>query len=405
MTPYDLTLAIYNLTLFPVIFFSVLLIVLGALNLFIRKESKVKAKVLEKLPFISVQVPTYNDPIAARCIQHCMLFDYPREMYEIIIVDDSTNHATQKLLSGFAEKNQGFVRYIHRDNREGFKAGALKNAMDITKGEIIVIFDSDWMPKKDFLQKIIKPFADDKVALVQTRQGIYNKDVNYITRFAAYSLMVYHTIIMPINNRINCVFFCGTAGAIRRTMFEEVNGWNLNSLTEDSDLTVKLLLKGYKSIYLDIETPSEVPQTFEGFIKQQMRWCYGNVRVFFDNAFDITLKKGLTIRQRLMITYVTLGNIIAPIVVAMTVFGSIGWVIGDPKIIAVSDIITLFSRFAITSGFLVIGLITLYKRDLIKDFPYLVASTMTIGIVLAVVNSIAFLRAAGNRKLHWYCTP
>jgi cellulose synthase/poly-beta-1,6-N-acetylglucosamine synthase-like glycosyltransferase len=240
---------------------------------------------------------------------------------------------------------------------------------------------------------------------VQTRQGFYNKNSNLITRFASYVLMIYHTIVMPINNKINCVFFCGTAGAIRKSKFEEVGGWNLNSLTEDSELTVNLLAKGYKSVYLEMETLSEVPETFEGFIKQQMRWCYGNSRVFFDNAKKILLKKKLTLKQRLMIMMVTLGNIIAPVVVIMTVFGLGGWFIGEVELISMLDVITLLARLVLTAGFLVIGFLTLYKRKIVKDFPYMVLAVFTIGIVLAVANSVAFFKALTNRKLNWFCTP
>jgi cellulose synthase/poly-beta-1,6-N-acetylglucosamine synthase-like glycosyltransferase len=405
MTPNEITLFVYNISLIPIIFFSVLFILLSLLNILMAKEKKNPHKKMDKLPFISVQIPTYNDPVAERCIRHCMDFNYPKDKYEIIIADDSTNLETQAILKDFADKNPGFIKYIHRGNREGYKAGALKNAMKITKGEFIIIFDSDWMPEKNFMKEIIQPFSDPKVAIVQTRQGFYNKNTNLITRFAAYVLMLYHTIVMPINNKINCVFFCGTAGAIRRSMFEEVGGWNLNSLTEDSELTVNLLLKGYKSVYLDIETLSEVPETFEGFLKQQMRWCYGNARVFLDNAHKIISKKGLTIKQRLMIMYITLGNIIAPVVIVMTLFGFLGWFLGDLTLINFGDIVELVTRVALTGGFLVIGFLTLYKRKLLREFPYMVLTLLTMGIVLAAANSIAFIKAVTNKKLHWYCTP
>ena len=252
---------------------------------------------------------------------------------------------------------------------------------------------------------MIEPFSDPKVALVQTKQGFYNKNTNLITRFAAYVLMIYHDIIMPVSNRINCVFFCGTAGAIRRSAFEEVGGWNLNSLTEDSDLTVKMLLMGYKTVYLDFATPSEVPSTFESFIKQQMRWCYGNTRVFFDNAFRILFGKSITFRQKAMILYVTLGNVIAPMVVIMTIFGFAGWFIGEPTLFSFSDVVNLISRGIYTAGFISMGVFTLYKKRQLSELPYLVASAFTIGIILAVANTIAFFKAIANSKLGWYCTP
>jgi hypothetical protein len=406
MNPYDFTLYMYNLALIPVIFFSGLFLILTLISLWIGKTDKKKDfGKFKKLPFVSVQIPTFNDPIAVRCVEKVMEFDYPRDRFEIIIVDDSTNPDTQVLLSKFAQENEGFVKYIHRTNREGFKPGALRNAMKITKGEIIVVFDSDWIPKKDFLRKIVKPFADPKVAIVQSRQGFYNHKTNVITRFAAYLLMMYHTIIMPINNRANSVFFCGTAGALRRKYFDEVGGWNINSVTEDAELSVKLLVKGYKTVYLDYETPSEVPDTFESFLKQQARWCYGNARVFFDNFSRILFKKGLSFKQRLMIIFITLSNSSTIAVVIMTLFGFSGWFLGEPRLVNLTDFLDLVSRFLVTAGFIFAGLVTLVKRKQIKEFGHLVGATLTMGLVLAFSNGAAFFKALINGKLHWFCTP
>jgi cellulose synthase/poly-beta-1,6-N-acetylglucosamine synthase-like glycosyltransferase len=401
---YDLTLWVYNLTLIPIIFFSVLFLIFSFINLFIDKKEK-KHYRLKEYPFVSVQIPTFNDPIAQRCIQKCMNFDYPKDKYEIVIVDDSTNEKTQDLLKSFADENPNFIKYIHRTNREGFKPGALKNAMKITKGEVLVIFDSDWIPKPDFLKKVVKPFADPKVAVVQTRQDFYNKDTNLITRFAAYLLMVYHTIVMPINNKINNVFFCGTAGAIRRSAFDRVGGWNANSITEDSELTVNLLLKGYKTVYLKMGTLSEVPDTFESFVKQQMRWCYGNVRVFIDNSDKILWSNKLSIFQKMMITYVTMGNVIAPMVILMTFFGFAGWFLGDPTLLSLGDVVDLIAKSALTAGFIIMGAITLKKQKALKELPYMIISVFTVGVVLAAGNTYAFIKAILNKNLHWYCTP
>ena len=225
-----LTLFLYNIALLPVIFFSVLFITLALLNLAVDRKHK-RYPLPKELPFISVQVPTFNDPIAVRCIKRCLRFDYPKDKYEVVIVDDSTNVQTQQMLMKIQNDNPQLVQYIHRTNREGFKPGALNNAMKITKGDILVVFDADWMPRKDFLKTIVRPFSDPQIAIVQTVQGFYNKDTNLITRFAAYSLMIFHTIIQPINDRFNSVFFSGTAGALRRSAFEEVGGWNKASIT------------------------------------------------------------------------------------------------------------------------------------------------------------------------------
>ena len=404
LTPQDVTLFIYNLALLPVICFSVFFLLLSITNLFIGNK-KNKYQRLKKLPFITIQIPTYNDPVAERCVKQCLKFDYPRDSFEIIIADDSTNAETQRLLRHYSDKFPGFVKYLHRNNRHCFKPGALENALNFTRGEIIVIFDSDWIPKKNFLRRIIIPFSDPMIAIVQSGQAFYNKDTNLITRFASHLMMIYHNIIMPINNKINCVFFCGTAGAIRKSALLEAGGWNVNSITEDCDLTVNLLLRGYKTAYMDFTTPSEVPDTFEGFIKQQMRWCYGNTRVFFDYAKGILFKRGISLKQRFMIMYVTLGNIIAPIVVIMTISGFLGWFLGELRIFQFNDIIKFVTVFVYTSGFIIMGAIVLYRNKQIHDLPYLFLSALTIGIVLSVANSFAFCRAIINKKLNWFCTP
>lgn len=407
MDPHDITLFVYNIALLPIVFFSVLFILLALIRLVlpVKTQTRYRRVADSDLPFVSVQIPTFNDPIAERCVQKCLGFDYPKDRYEIIIVDDSTNVVTQSMLARYSEKYPDQVKYVHRKNRSGFKPGALRNAMKVTKGEILVIFDSDWIPHRSFLRHVVGPFSDENVALVQTRQGFYNKHTNLITRFASYLLMVYHAIVMPINNKINCVFFCGTAGALRRKSFEDVGGWNAHSITEDADLTVKMLLKGYKTVYLDIETPSEVPDTFESFLKQQMRWCYGNVRVFCDNAFKILFGRGISVWQRLMILFVTMGNVAAPIVLIMTIFGFAGWFSGEPTLFTLSDVSTFFLRIGYTAGFLVMGAIALYTRKELREFPQMVLSAVSIGLVLAFGNSYAFFKAILNRPLKWFCTP
>ena len=406
VSPYDASLLLYNITLIPIIFFSFIFLLFALISLIIgNEEEEVKSPHLSKVPFVSVQIPVYNDDCANKCVEMCEEFDYPKDRYEIIIVDDSTNRKIAGMLKGYAERNPALVKYIHRDNRDGFKPGALKNAMSITKGELIAIFDSDWRPEKNFLRRIVKPFIeDDRVAIVQAKQGIVNLNTNLISRFAGYLLIILHEVFMPIHNRANTVFFCGTGGAIRRDAIEKAGGWNTGSITEDADLSVKILLKGYKSVYVNMPIPSEVPVTFEGFIKQQMRWCYGLTRVFFDNIKGIFSRK-LSNKQRTMIMFSTLGNITAPLVLLMTIFGMLGWFMGAPTLFKWGDIITFLSKFLYTSGFLALGILALYRRKQMKDFSYLLLASFSVSLVLLAFNSFAFIRATINKPLFWYRTP
>lgn len=402
MTPQEITLLIYNLALIPVVFFSVLFLIISALNLFVDNTKAKTKKTKDYYPFVTVQIPSFNDSVAARCVKACMNLNYPKDRFEIMIVDDSTNKETQRLLKKFAEENKGFIKYIHRTNRNGYKPGALKDAMPQVKGEIIAIFDADFIPKKDFLKVIVEPFQDPKIAIVQGRQGFLNTEKNLITKFASYLLMIHHTILMPINHRFNSVFFCGTGGAIRKKAIEDVGGWNAESITEDSDLSVKILSKGYKNVYVNFETPSEVPETLEAFLKQQQRWTFGNIRVFIDHAKEILFSRKFKAGQKFMMTFVTLGPTIAPVILLMTLAGFMGWFFGEPELFGIQQLLEFSAKFLITAGFLIMAYITLYKQRSLKQFPSLILATFSISIVLAVANSVAVYKALFQKDKHLY---
>jgi cellulose synthase/poly-beta-1,6-N-acetylglucosamine synthase-like glycosyltransferase len=410
MTPHEATLLLYNLALLPVIFFSILFIILTLLNIYMDRDAHQKRK-LKEHPFITVQVPSFNDPVAIRCLKACLRFTYPEDRYEIMILDDSTDARAAARLQQFAAKRG--LKYIHRTNRRGYKPGALQEAMGMVKGDIIVIFDADFVPKPDFLERIAQPFEDPKVAIVQGRQGFLNAEKNLVSRFASYLLIVHHTILMPINNRLNTVFFCGTAGAIRKSAIEAAGGWNTESITEDSDLSVRILARGYKTVYLPFETPSEVPVTIESFVKQQMRWCFGGIRVFADHKRTILFRRGLTLSQRLMILFMTLGNLVAPAVILMTVAGLACWFSGgDLKLFGISDFLTFFLKYLYTAGFLVMGFVALYKRRSLVEFPRLLLATFSISLILVFANSVAVYKAIfwkerplfASAKNSWICT-
>ena len=407
---HEMTIFVYNLALLPVIFSSVFFLFLAIISLFVDDKKSVsnpiRIKSLGGMPFVSVQIPVYNDDCAVKCLEKCMSFDYPKKMYEIIIVDDSTDKNVSVLLRGYADRNRGFIKYIHRDNRDGFKPGALQNAMKITKGKIIVLFDSDWRPPKNFLKDIIKPFLeDDNVAIVQAKQGIRNLRHNLISRFAGYLLMIFHSGMMPIYKKTNAVFFCGTGGAIRADILNDVGGWNVKSLTEDADLSVKIIAAGYKTVYINLSVSSEVPHTFAGFVKQQMRWSYGLTRVFFDNIREILLSRKMSFSQRAMITYSSLGHVSAPLVLIMTIFGMLSWFTGEPQLFNWGDVIRIITIFLYTSGFLAICILTLYREEKIRDFPNLLLCALSVSFVLIIFNSVAFFKALLNMPLFWHRTP
>lgn len=412
MTPQDITLLLYNLAVIPVAFFSVLFFLFTIMNLFMDGPEK-RRRAPKEWPFVTVQVPTFNDVVALRCINACLKLDYPADKFQIMIIDDSTDQGTAKQLKAVADKHPGKIRFVHRKHRRGYKPGALKDAMHLVKGDIITILDADFIPPKHYLKRLVPYFQDPKVAIVQGRQTFVNAEVNLISRMAAYLLMVLHIILMPINNKFNTVLFCGTAGALRKSAIKKVGGWNTDSITEDADLSIKLLSNGYKSIYVKLDVPSEVPVTLESLIKQHMRWAFGVVRVFFDHWRLIWFSRKLKFAQRVMISFLTLGNIIAPFVIFMTVFGFLGWFFGDPHLFDAAEVIEFILKFVYTLGFLFLASVMLKKDKKFNELPHLIVGVFSVSIVLAVSNSVAVFKAIFMKdkplftkaKNSWIVTP
>lgn len=408
----DLSLIIFNIGFIPVCIASGLFVTLALISLRVDKQTKVShSSPLKNHPFITVQVPSFNDPVAIRCLEACLKFSYPKDRYEIMILDDSTDQHTANILAVFAKRHSNMVRFFHRDNREGYKPGALKTWMPEVRGEIIVIFDADFVPGPDFLERIVQPFEDPQVAIVQGRQASFlNGQKNLVTRFASYLFYIHYYVIMPINNRCNSVFFCGTAGALRKQAVEEVGGWNTTSITEDHDLSVRLLSRGYRSVFLPLDIPSEVPVTIKGFLRQHMRWCFGNARVFIDHSRFILSKSLLTLKQRIMICFITMGSLITPWVIIMSLGGFFLFVVGNPE--EVNGVWYAVSRILLTSGFLIMGLVVLLKRGNAREFPYFVVAALSLGFMLTCAVALAVYRAVFRKdeplfaeKTSWICTP
>jgi len=377
-----------------------------AVTNFMMKDKKLKFKNPLKWPFVTIQIPVFNDPVAARCIDRCLNFDYPKDRYEILVADDSTDEKTKKIL----DRYKGKVKIIRRNNRKGYKSGALNNLLGFTRGEIVVVFDSDFTPGKDFLKRIVKPFSsDEKIAIVQSRMGYINPNVNLVSKFASFLMMVYHNCWMPLNNRIGTVFFCGTGGAIRKNVLIKTGRWNENNLTEDAEISVKILGSGYRAVYLhDLISPGELPFTLSSLLKQQMRWVYGQTRIFIENWKEIWFGKVFNFVQKVVLTFLTIGHVSAPFVLLMAITGQLGWIVGTGPgnfKLTPADIIRFFTILILTSGFLAIGNYAIKQERKKFKMRSFIAGALTIGVILAFTTTIAMSQAILNRKMSWFRTP
>ena len=234
-------------------------------------------------PSVTIQLPVFNERyVVKRLIQSVCRFDYPKELLEIQILDDSTDDTADIAKTAIAEiRRQGFdIGYIHRDDRIGFKAGALKEGLKTAKGELVAIFDADFIPHPSFLKETIPYFAHPEIGMLQTRWGHINSDYSLLTK--AQSMGIDGHFGVEQAARAWSGFFMnfnGTAGIWRKTTIEDAGGWQADTLTEDLDLSYRAQLKGWKLKFVsDVVCPAEIPVTINAFKSQQHRWAKGSIQ-------------------------------------------------------------------------------------------------------------------------------
>jgi len=235
------------------------------------------------LPSITVQLPVFNEQfVVDRLIGACCNLNYPPGKLEIQVLDDSTD-STVETARAAVELYQSLghnIVYIHRDDRYGFKAGALDEGLRVAMGEFVAIFDADFVPPQEWLMQVIHHFANPKIGMVQTRWTHLNRDYSFLTQVEAILLDGHFILEHGGRSRTHAFFnFNGTAGMWRRTAIDGSGGWQHDTLTEDTDLSYRAQLKGWKFIYLqDVECPAELPIEMTAFKTQQARWAKGLIQ-------------------------------------------------------------------------------------------------------------------------------
>ncbi len=281
-------LVIYGLCLLLIFLYSLLQL---SLSIAYRRTRGMRASEVTPLfditnaPKVTIQLPMYNELyVAERIIETVAAFDYPQDKFEIQVLDDSTDETKDVIANKVAEiqKTGVNIKHIHRTDRTGYKAGALDDAMDRVEGEFIGIFDSDFVPEKDFLLRTMPFFQDPNIGVVQTRWGHLNKDYSILTELQAFGLNGHFAIEQGGRNSAgHYINFNGTGGIWRKTCIEEAGGWEHDTLTEDLDLSYRAQIKGWKFKYLEnVIAPAELPITMSALKNQQHRWMKGGAECF-----------------------------------------------------------------------------------------------------------------------------
>jgi len=275
------------------------------------------------LPRVTVQLPMYNeDVVAERIIRASCQIDYPHDKLEIQVLDDSTDHSADIARRAVEEWTaKGYpVKYVHRTDRTGYKAGALESGLLETAGELIAIFDADFIPPRDILRNTVNYFTDDKVGMVQVRWDHLNRDASILTRSQAIFLDGHFVIEHTARNRSGrFMHFNGTAGVWRRETIRDAGGWQHDTLTEDLDLSYRAQLKGWQFVYLpQISAPAELPPEMLAFKQQAHRWTKGSFQTAIKLLPKILLSKHLSYRIKSEAFFHLTNTLVYPLMVLLT---------------------------------------------------------------------------------------
>ncbi len=276
------------------------------------------------LPIVTIQLPLFNEAtVATRLLDHVALMDYPRDRLEVQVLDDSTDE-TQALVRAHVERlraaGHDFV-YLHRTDRTGYKAGALEEGLRVAKGDLIAIFDADFLPQPDFTRTCVAHFEDPRVGMVQTRWGHLNREHSLLTRVQALMLDGHHMVENRARFAAGCLFnFSGTGGMWRRQAIIDAGGWQHDTLTEDLDLSYRAQLAGWQFVYrADVVSPAELPEDVSAFRAQQYRWAKGTVQTSRKLLARVLSAPELTVTQRIEAFFHLTPHFAYPLMVVLSV--------------------------------------------------------------------------------------
>ncbi|MBI2681936.1 MAG: glycosyltransferase [Acidobacteriales bacterium] len=365
----------------------------------------------EELPTVTIQLPIFNEQfVIDRLVDAVCKIEYPREKLEIQVLDDSTDE-TVEVASAVVQRYAALghpVTYHHRTNRHGYKAGALEEGMKKCTGQLIAIFDADFVPPQDWLMRVVHHFTDDEVGMVQTRWTHLNRDYSFLTQVEAILLDGHFVLEHGGRSRARVFFnFNGTAGMWRRQAIDEAGGWEHDTLTEDTDLSYRSQLKGWKFKYLqDVECPAELPIEMTAFKTQQARWAKGLIQVA-KKTLPSVFRSDVPRRVKTEAWYHLTANISYPLMIVLSTLLLPAMVIrfyqGWFQMLFIDLPLFMASTFSISSFYLV-SQKELHPRTWYKTFLYL-PFLMALGIGLTITNTKAVLEALVGHQSAFARTP
>src|SRR6201999_493367 len=371
----------------------------------------------EDLPFVTVQLPIYNEQfVIDRLIDACCRIDYPRDRFEIQLLDDSTDETTlaaESIVQRYATGAEGLppqpIYYLHRTNRHGFKAGALEEGLKTAKGELVAIFDADFVPPPDWLRRVVDQFTDPKIGMVQTRWTHLNRNYSFLTQVEAILLDGHFVLEHGGRSRAGVFFnFNGTAGMWRRETISTAGGWQHDTLTEDTDLSYRAQLVGWEFKYLqDVECPAELPIEMTAFKTQQARWAKGLIQTG-KKILPRVLKSDAPWHTKLEAWYHLTANISYPLMIVLSVLLMPAMIIrswqGLLQMLLIDFPLFIASTMSVSTFYLV-SQKELYPKSWYMSILYIPFVMALGGVGLTITNTKAVMEALFGVKSAFARTP
>jgi cellulose synthase/poly-beta-1,6-N-acetylglucosamine synthase-like glycosyltransferase len=365
---------------------------------------------LTKTPVVTIQLPLFNELyVADRLIDAVCALEYPKDKLEVQVLDDSTDETVALVAKAVARYQElGYdIKHICRTDRSGYKAGALKHGLETARGEYIAIFDADFVPNRDFLQKTIPHFfTDPRIGVVQTRWEHLNREYSMLTRTQAFALDGHFVVEQDVRNKAGFfIQFNGTGGVWRKTTIIDAGNWQSDTLTEDLDLSYRAQLRGWKFKYLaHVTSPAELPAEVNALKSQQFRWTKGAIETARKMIPEVW-KSNIPLRIKIHSTFHLMNNIVFPFIILAGVL--------NVPLIFIKQQGGHQAYFALMSVFVIafIGSFLFYLisqksvypdwRRRIMLFPLFMAGSMG----FAVNNSRAVFEGLFKRKSEFVRTP
>lgn len=368
------------------------------------------------LPFVTIQLPIYNEQfVIDRLIEAVCRLEYPRDRFEIQLLDDSTDETrdvareiVERYARGFAGMEPQPIVYLHRTNRHGYKAGALDKGLDVARGEFVAIFDADFVPPPQWVMQVIHHFAEPEIGMVQTRWTHLNRDYSFLTQVEAILLDGHFVLEHGGRSRSGVFFnFNGTAGMWRRQTIGEAGGWQHDTLTEDTDLSYRAQMVGWKFKYLqDVECPAELPIEMTAFKTQQARWAKGLIQTG-KKILPRVMKSDAPWHTKLEAWYHLTANISYPLMIVLSVLLMPAMIIrswqGYIQMMLIDFPLFMASTMSVSTFYLV-SQKELFPKTWYKTFLY-VPCLMALGVGLTITNTKAVMEALFGVQSAFARTP